>query len=48
MPRIPPIVERSMDENEKIPAPHNSGIKLPIVEPTKRPPQIKSFIIVLV
>jgi hypothetical protein len=43
MPTIPPIVLKMIDEIESIPPPHNSGTKLPMVDPMNNPIQIRDF-----
>jgi len=41
MPAIAPMPLKSIDENERNPAPHRLGIMLPTVEPTNAPIQTK-------
>ncbi len=41
MPTMPPNMLKIAEENERKPAPHNSGMRLPIVDPMNTPIQIK-------
>ncbi len=45
MPTKPPKVLIRIEEKERISAPQSSGMKLPIVEPTKSPNQMKVFLL---
>jgi hypothetical protein len=44
MPTNPPTAERTNEESESNPPPHNIGIRPPTVEPIKSPIQINNFI----
>ena len=43
IPTIAPAAPKNRDEKERTPAPHNSGMRLPTVDPTNIPSQTKDF-----